>query len=119
MTEQDKTLHIIRSHASPGIQDSAPWPTMVYSHIPKCGGNSFARIIRAVVSYRNLSILSLSGSQRNYTDERGLRNDVERQDLNLSDFNVIYGHIPFSSIQSILPEARYVTLLRDPVERLI
>ena len=81
-------------------------------HIPKTGGSSFKSMLGMV--YRN-SYLYLNG----VNTVESLWNKIK--DLDLTSISCICGHFPFG-VHKYFPNnirCRYVTFLRDPVDRLL
>lgn len=119
MTFTQQPFSIISNKKFVRAAEGAGFENFVYTHIPKCGGNSFFRIVRSFVCYKNLSMMSLSGSQLSYKNEALLLSDLVKNAKEYQLFNCFFGHIPFSSSQKLFPRHRFITLLRDPAERLL
>tara|TARA_Y100001933_G_scaffold258899_1_gene307789 strand:- start:328 stop:1116 length:789 start_codon:yes stop_codon:yes gene_type:complete len=81
-------------------------------HIPKTAGTTLASILDYAVSRQILY---------DYDDQIIPKDPEQIRDIAwlIERFKVIHGHFHYSKYAEIFPEARYVTVLRDPVERTI
>ena len=96
------------SHGSPGNQR----PVLIYLHVPKAAGTTLSTIIDQ--NYPAESIFHITATPgRSVEDFKQLPSEQRGR------FVVVQGHFPFGIHQHIPSEATYITLLRDPVERLI
>lgn len=83
--------------------------TLIYLHVPKTAGQTFSSILDR--HYRADEILTF--------------NPVKAQDaetlacLDLSEYRLIRGHLPFGIHKYVDGAFRYVTILRDPIDRAI
>ncbi|HEY2327746.1 MAG TPA: hypothetical protein VGH52_09705 [Gaiellaceae bacterium] len=86
--------------------------SIVFIHVPKTGGSTFASILRR--SFPASDVVLQSALKEKYLAEvdAQLRAAAMRPQL-----GSIHGHVPLSYRPQFPPEARYVTLLRDPVRR--
>ncbi len=90
-----------------------PSPTLIYLHLPKCGGTTLNRLIEW--EYPPLRIYSIDPSFFRWSYYRLLRWPAAR----LSGLSVIKGHMPFGIHKPLPQPATYITVLREPVERVI
>lgn len=98
---------------------------IIYIHVPKCGGSSFGAALRARAFLSqatvplNLGLPELTGEARIISDydarARHLRTLVRKR------VRMISGHVRYDPWlhQSQATDYAFVTLLRDPVERLV
>jgi hypothetical protein len=87
--------------------------SIIYVHLPKCGGTTFNRIIEW--EYPPLQVFSVDPSFFRWSYQRLLRWPQER----LARIKVFKGHMPFGLHQRLAQPATYITVLRDPVDRAI
>ncbi len=89
------------------MQPSAPQKT-IFLHIPKTAGMSMGETVRRVYPRgRCVFIYDLDPARIN-----ALREDVQHAEA-------VYGHVSFGIHEIFGIEARYVTVLRDPVDRVV
>jgi hypothetical protein len=88
-------------------------PTLIYLHLPKCGGTTLNRLIEW--EYSPLRIYSVDPSFFRWSWYRLLRWPERR----LARLEVIKGHMPFGIHRRLPHPATYITVLREPVERVI
>jgi len=88
-------------------------PTLIYLHLPKCGGTTLNRLIEW--EYPPHRIYSVDPSFFRWSYYRLLRKSPRR----LDGLRVIKGHMPFGVHRLIGRPSTYITVLRDPVERVI
>jgi hypothetical protein len=84
---------------------------LIFVHIPKAGGSTLYSVIRN--SYHPSEIYKLEMSDRSLGGFRGLRPEQ------VSGLEVIYGHMDLRVREFLPPDARYVTFLRDPIQRIL
>jgi Sulfotransferase family len=87
--------------------------TIIYVHLPKCGGTTLNRIIEW--EYPPLQVFSVDPSFFRWSYQRLLRWPQER----LARIKVFKGHMPFGLHKRLVQPATYITVLRDPVDRAI
>jgi hypothetical protein len=88
-------------------------PTLLYLHLPKCGGTTLNRLIEW--EYPPHRIYSIDPSFFRWSYYRLLRKSPRR----LDHLRVIKGHMPFGAHKLLHKAATYITVLREPVERVI
>ena len=88
-------------------------PTLIYLHLPKCGGTTLNRLIEW--EYPPHRIYSVDPSFFRWSYYRLLRKSPRR----LDGLRVIKGHMPFGVHRQIARPCTYITVLREPVERVI
>jgi hypothetical protein len=93
--------------------DSVDSPTLLYLHLPKCGGTTLNRLIEW--EYPPHRIYSIDPSFFRWSYYRLLRKSPRR----LDKLRVIKGHMPFGVHKLLRQASTYITVLREPVERVI
>jgi len=107
-------------------------PRIQHIHIPKCAGNSVFHGMRDALGSRRTLVLDSVATYLAARRLRKCRNEFEFESHHLEvkqtllalyleqGFEIISGHLPFSPLcaEQFGEAVRYVTLLRDPVERL-
>lgn len=106
------------------LDDEVASRTLVFLHIPKTAGTTLLRILQGISCYYNfqntrIPVSSYSPPVLITPGWQGAIKDLnaERYALLPSRLNIISGHFPFGTHQALTPEANYVTILRNPVER--
>jgi hypothetical protein len=87
--------------------------SIIYVHLPKCGGTTFNRIIEW--EYPLLEVFSIDPSFFRWSYQHLLRWPQER----LARIKVFKGHMPFGLHKRLSQPATYITVLRDPIDRAI
>jgi hypothetical protein len=87
--------------------------SIIYVHLPKCGGTTFNRIIEW--EYPPLEVFSIDPSFFRWSYQHLLRWPQER----LAHIKVFKGHMPFGLHKWLSQPATYITVLRDPIDRAI
>ncbi len=97
--------------------------TIVFTHVPKTGGTTLDHIIRAVAAVLHQQRKRLRSPRRGVLprQERNQRllNLAPVPDEQLATHDYLSGHFPFGIHCRLPRHALYVTLLRDPVARLL
>jgi hypothetical protein len=88
-------------------------PTLIYVHLPKCGGTTLNRLIEW--EYPPFQIYSIDPSFFRWSYYHLQRLPARR----LAEMRVIKGHMPFGIHHRLPQPASYITVLREPVERVI
>ena len=110
-----------------GILKQRPWPdidgvtpitgmtdpTLIFLHLPKCGGTTLNRIIEW--EYNPLRIFSVDPSFFRWSYRKLGGWSPER----LAQMQVFKGHMPFGLHERLSGPSTYITFLRDPIERSI
>jgi len=87
--------------------------TLIFLHLPKCGGTTLNRIIEW--EYNPLRIFSVDPIFFRWSYRKLGRWSPEK----LAQMQVFKGHMPFGLHQRLPQPSTYITFLRDPIERSI
>lgn len=87
------------------MRDELP---IIFLHIPKTGGMTFSEILAR--QYARRAVLQIDGAGH----DLGRMSEQRRREL-----RCLYGHMPFGIHAALARPAVYVTLLRNPVERIV
>jgi hypothetical protein len=97
--------------------------TLVFTHVPKTGGTTLDHIIRAaaVASHKRVRRLRLRRENQRPRPERNQQLlDLDLlPDNDLAAYDYLSGHFPFGIHHRLARPCLYVTLLRDPLARLL
>lgn len=83
--------------------------TLIFTHIPKCGGSSIRESVKSCIGTDLFS--AYSKETREAFTEKPLAMSQAKK--------AIFGHFPFPVDARFLGECDYFTVLRDPVERVV
>src|SRR2546426_12314755 len=86
-------------------------PTVIFLHIPKAAGSTFSSVLEARFDPKRTFIVR--DSVRDVERLKGLT-EAERAQLQL-----ITGHLPYGIHEHLSQPFEYITILRNPVERMI
>jgi len=86
--------------------------TVIFIHIPKAAGTTFKEILWRQYGYRN-SFTVQSGERTQPSIDKFRQLPESKK----SRFRLIYGHMPFGLHRWLPRSAAYITILRNPVER--
>jgi hypothetical protein len=86
---------------------------LIYLHLPKCGGTTLNRLIEW--EYSPFRIYSVDPSFFRWSYYRLLHWPARR----LARLRVVKGHMPFGIHRRLPQPSTYITVLREPVERVI
>jgi len=86
---------------------------IIFLHLPKCGGTTLNRLIEW--EYNPLEIFSVDPSFFRWSYWRLAKTPVER----LKRIRVFKGHMPFGLHKRLSRPAKYITVLREPIDRAI
>jgi hypothetical protein len=87
--------------------------TLIYLHLPKCGGTTLNRLIEWEYPIHRIFSVDPSFFRWSYYSLLGW------SPHRLAGMRVIKGHMPFGIHQRITRPSTYITVLREPVERVI
>jgi len=125
--------HSIQANNEPGLES---WRYLIYLHIPKCGGTSFARPLHLAKQHlfeRQREILNLDGAKRYLSTGNGtsesyvsaLTNQLTTGSCKglgsilLTPHHYTWKHLKQNISAAINACPRIVTTVRDPAERLL
>jgi hypothetical protein len=101
-----------------GSPDLAPIgdDTLVFMHLPKTGGTALRSALQAVYEPESAAFIYAAGDLEGAMTRAAFEalTDRDRERLRL-----VMGHFPFGIHVRIGHPSRYVTLVRDPVERVV
>lgn len=87
---------------------------LVFLHIPKTAGSTFHTILGE--RYPTVTTMNLFGSR--YSDPE-IKRFIELPEVTKSKIKLLKGHMPFGLHQYLPGTSKYISILRDPVERII
>jgi hypothetical protein len=97
--------------------------TIVFMHVPKCAGSSLKNSITKALSAKSVlsgSDLCLYGKFEDYESlDPRLRNELFIDALPNGEFEFVGGHMAYSTLKNRFPNARHMTVFREPAGRLI
>ncbi|MEO1615693.1 MAG: sulfotransferase family 2 domain-containing protein [Planctomycetota bacterium] len=88
--------------------------TLIFLHVPKAGGNSFLDFL--VPNFQDESRFDVSAGLR-YVERLEELAALPKEELRKLGF--IYGHLPFGVHESLPQMFHYITVLRDPIDRIL
>lgn len=95
-------------------------PLYIFLHIPKCAGTTMRHIL--LENFGNRVILSYEWSNYDFQNKKVLKSYIRSlSKLKREKIRFIIGHNVYYGIHELFPdrECRYVTFLRNPIERTI
>lgn len=87
--------------------------TLVFLHIPKAAGTTLHRIIERQFPHNTIFSIDGANVQKSIDEFKNLREEQRRK------IRCLKGHMPFGLHHHLPRPATYITLLRDPVDRII
>jgi hypothetical protein len=92
---------------------------LVFTHVAKAGGSSVNGLLHYPMVECAASTLAFAGSTTTYADPRLPLRLMRENGLDLNEFQIILGHLPFATARSCFGDAIFITTLRDPRWQLI
>lgn len=90
--------------------DRTEHTTLIFLHIPKTAGTTFARILRRYYSRNQM---------RHFSDAAERQEFLTLPDSEKRRYRVLHGHMEFGIHEHLSQPFTYLTFLRDPLERAI
>jgi len=101
----------LRKFGSTTFDRSRP---LAFMHIPKTSGTSIVHGVTAALS----PAVVVGGETFKAIDER-IHRDIYHSPQYIPNANLVAGHFPFSTLLRVYPLAQYLTILREPLSRLL
>jgi len=95
------------------METVAKQPILIFVHLPKCGGTTLYRLVEW--EYSPLRVFSVDGRFYRWSYNRLLKSRVDK----LAGMQVFQGHMPFGLHRLLGAPATYMTMLREPIDRVI
>lgn len=92
-------------------------PLIVFTHIPKTAGTTFLQILRDNVPAGGVGTVGNVFKGSGGSDPKPIERLRNAGALRTRHMYVLSGHLPFGASQHLPLETRYLTFLRDPVDR--
>jgi hypothetical protein len=110
--EVDKTSPVASRPQLPVEPSRRFWPRpLVFLHIPKAGGSSLQNYVLS--HYPGGTFFRFTGDTQQWLDFPGLT------EARRGAFDALVGHVHFGIHQHLPEPATYMTMLRDPVDRMV
>lgn len=97
--------------------------TVIFLHIPKAAGTTLTQILRRQYSEQQILCLTLPNNTKAlpHSEKLQIKLDKLRQlsDSEKRQIKLLHGHFPFGAHELLPQSATYITMLRDPVKRVI
>lgn len=90
---------------------------IVYTHIPKCAGNTVIALLRQISDQTRTRMLAIAGASSRFGSDGDLDALLADKGIRLGDFFVITGHLPFVNFIDKKKSFNFMVSLRDPVKR--
>ncbi|MEP4379710.1 MAG: hypothetical protein ABJ215_00680 [Alphaproteobacteria bacterium] len=115
MNSPDDTTVVINPHYNPDRRPELDARSVAFVHLQKCGGGTFATLNSAFCARFGFTHVWMSGAARFPHDCGELYNSVFEAERR----NFMFGHAPLHVEARAYGAIDAVTILRDPIERLV
>jgi hypothetical protein len=92
---------------------------LVFTHIAKAGGNSTGALLDKIMKKRSASILTFRGASSTFSDIDFTLQLLKENKLDVHNFQIIRGHVPFATARVCFERICLVVMLRQPIDRII
>ena len=103
-------------------EQSPPVETLLFLHIPKCGGISLMHNLNQslIYAYSGSQVQPLTGRVDDQENLSILLQGIAQAGIDFGQTPAIFtSHLPLQDLKKINPKGRPFTLLRDPIDRLL
>lgn len=101
------------------VKDLGPEKPIIFTHVPKCAGNTINASLKNLAEASNSQKLTVSGATSKF-GLSGLFDDILADSkLSLGQFRFVGGHLPFSNFREHAKSFHFIASVRHPVERAI
>ena len=97
---------------TPGLSDRED-TALIFLHIPKTAGTSIRSLVEGVFAAPTRVYLYEEPPGISLKEFRGLPKEAKEQ------IRLVFGHVPYGVHEWLPQRARYITVLRDPVDRVV
>ncbi len=95
------------------MEAAAKQPIIIFVHLPKCGGTTLFRLVEW--EYSPMRVFFVDGRFYRWSYNRLIRSRMDK----FAGMQVFQGHMPFGLHKLLNAPTTYMTMLREPVDRVI
>ena len=100
------------------FEDISKDPIFFY-HIPKCGGTTFCDLM-AILFKKSIRVNGTLFKNNDKGGTTAYENFNQKEDLiKSSSLDFLYGHVPFEIHNKVKDKFKFITILREPIQRCI
>jgi len=92
---------------------------IIFIQIPKTAGNSFQSYLRGLHLHLGLSKLNFAAASSVMANSEVPDRLMAQQGMSADQFDIVAGHMPFGTAQKCFVNGNYITILRNPVDRML